>query len=134
MDCTREGKYSFNLSNYAKDLVYTDCETWYPQACTFLYLKHRLHSHLEKSMIDRVMQYFKDRTGSFDDYYTYINNKKRNCNLQHIYNWKVFCHHGCSYDSNKNFQLSFRGIQPAIKEEIIRHIKRLRAYLKIIFL
>ena len=26
--------------------------TWYPQACTFLHLKHRLHSHLEKSLME----------------------------------------------------------------------------------
>ena len=33
--------------------------TWYFQACTFLHLKHRLHSSLEKCLIERVMQYFK---------------------------------------------------------------------------
>ena len=37
------------------------------------------------------MQYFKDRTKSFDDYYPCINNKKRNCDLSHVYNWlKLF--------------------------------------------
>ena len=46
--------------------------TWYPQACNFLHLKHRLHSPLEKSLIERVMQYFKDRTECFDDYYPCI--------------------------------------------------------------
>ena len=75
---------------------HTECilimRTWYPpQACNFLNLKHRLHSHLEKSLIERVIQYFKDRTESFDDYYPCVNNKKRNCNLQHVYNWiKLF--------------------------------------------
>lgn len=36
------------------------------------------------------MQYFKDRTESFDDYcYPCIINKKKNknCGLQHVYNW-----------------------------------------------
>ena len=36
------------------------------------------------------MQYFKDRTESFDDYYPCINNnqkKKKNCDLQYVYNW-----------------------------------------------
>ena len=55
------------------------------QACTFLHLKHRLHSPLEKSLIERVIQYFKDRTESFDDYYPCNNN----CDLQHVYNWIV---------------------------------------------
>jgi putative transposase len=50
------------VSTYGKHTVYTDGGTWYPQACNFLHLKHRLHSPLEKSLIERVMQYFKDRT------------------------------------------------------------------------
>ena len=38
------------------------------------------------------MQYFKDRTESFDNYYPCsINNnnqkKKSNCDLEHVYNW-----------------------------------------------
>jgi putative transposase len=79
------------VSKYGRHIVYTDGGTWYPQACNFLHLKHRLHSLLEKSLIERVMQYFKDRTESFDDYYPCNNNKKRNCNLQHVYNWiKLF--------------------------------------------
>ena len=31
------------------------------------------------------MQYLKDRTESFDDYYPC--NNKQNCDLQHVYNW-----------------------------------------------
>src|SRR5215211_3601592 len=48
-----------------KHSVYTDGGTWYPEACRVLKLKHYLHSPLEKSLIERVMQYFKDRTGIF---------------------------------------------------------------------
>ena len=63
----------------------------YPQACSFIHLKHRLHSHVEKSLIERIIQYFKDRTESFDDYYPCIDKKEKNCDLEHIYNWiKVF--------------------------------------------
>ena len=80
------------VDKYGRHTVYTDGGTWYPQACNFLHLKHRLHSPLEKSLIERVMQYFKDRTECFDDYYPCINNKNRNnCDLQHVYNWiKLF--------------------------------------------
>jgi putative transposase len=39
-----------------------DGGTWYPQACKFLKLKHHLHSFLEKSIIERTMQYIKDIT------------------------------------------------------------------------
>jgi putative transposase len=41
------------VDKYGRHMVYTDGGTWYPQACNFLHLKHRLHSHLEKSLIDR---------------------------------------------------------------------------------
>ena len=80
------------VSKYGKHIVYTDGGTWYPQACNFLYFKHRLHSPLEKSMIERVMQYFKDRTESFDDYYPcLVKSNNNNCDLEHIYNWiKLF--------------------------------------------
>jgi putative transposase len=32
------------VSKYDRHTVYTDGGTWYPQACRFLHLKHRLHS------------------------------------------------------------------------------------------
>jgi putative transposase len=41
------------VEKYGRHTVYTDGGTWYPQACNFLHLKHRLHSPLEKSLIDR---------------------------------------------------------------------------------
>ena len=64
--------------------------TWYPQACNFMHLKHRLHSPIEKSLIERIMQYFKDRTTEcFDGYYHFT--KKINCDLSYVYNWvKLF--------------------------------------------
>jgi putative transposase len=65
--------------------VSTDGGTWYPQACRFLKLKHHLHSSHEKSLIERTMQYIKDRTESFDDYFPC--RRKEKCNLFHIKNW-----------------------------------------------
>jgi transposase-like protein len=73
------------VDKYGKHTVYTDGGTWYPHACTFLHLKYRLHSPLEKSMIERLIKYFKDRTESIEDYYSC--NNKQNCGLQHVYNW-----------------------------------------------
>ena len=77
------------VEKYGRHTVYTDGGTWYPQACRFLNLRHYLHSPLEKSMIERVMEYFKDRTECFDDYYPCIN-QKRYCDLEHVYNWIKF--------------------------------------------
>ena len=74
------------VDKYGKHTVYTDGGTWYPEACKINELKHYLHSPLEKSIIERVMQYFKDRTECFDDYSPCVNNKRRNCNMQYVYN------------------------------------------------
>jgi putative transposase len=72
------------LEKYGRHAVYSDGGTWYPEACNVLGLKHYLHSPLEKSFIERVIQYFKDRIESFDDYYPC--SKKDKCNLEHVYN------------------------------------------------
>ena len=72
------------VQKYGKYTIYTDRGTWYPEACNVLGLKHYLHSPLEKSLIERVMQYFKDRTENFDDYYPC---RKDDCNKDHVYNW-----------------------------------------------
>jgi putative transposase len=55
--------------------VSTDGGTWYPQACQFLKLKH---------LIERTMQYIKDRTEGFDDYFPC---RKKNCKLKHVQQW-----------------------------------------------
>jgi putative transposase len=47
---------------YGKHPVSTDGGTWYPQACEFLKLNHHIHSSWEKSLIERSIQYIKDRT------------------------------------------------------------------------
>ena len=53
------------VEKYGKHTVYTDGGTWYPEACNILRLKHYLHSSFEKSLMERVNQYFKDRTEEF---------------------------------------------------------------------
>jgi len=94
------------VSKSVKHVVYTDGGTWYPQACNFLNLKHRLYSQLEKSLIERVMQYFKDRTECFDDYYPCVKKSRNNCELQHVYNWiKLFSY---LYNSRIRSTILFR--------------------------
>ncbi|HEY6535743.1 MAG TPA: hypothetical protein VIY08_08130, partial [Candidatus Nitrosocosmicus sp.] len=53
------------------------------QACKFLKLDHHIHSPFEKSIIERIMQYIKDRTEGFDDYFPCRNKK---CKLEHVIN------------------------------------------------
>ena len=75
------------VEKYGRHTVYTDGGKWYDEACNILRLKHYLHSSFEKSLMERVNQYFKDRTESFDDYYPCTRNE---CTLFHVYNWIQF--------------------------------------------
>ena len=70
---------------YGKHTVYSDGGTWYPEACSYLGLDHLLHSPLEKSIIERTIEYFKDRTEAFDDYYPCRH--KIEYDLSHVNNW-----------------------------------------------
>ena len=73
---------------YGKHIVYYDGGSWYPQACNSLRLKHILHSPFEKSIVERAIEYVKDRTEDFDDYYPCV---KKECNLSHVCQWmKLF--------------------------------------------
>ena len=69
---------------HGKHPISTDGGTWYPMACRFLKLKHHLHSSFEKSLIERTMQYIKDRTECYDDYFPF---RLKNCKLKHVLNW-----------------------------------------------
>ena len=53
-----------------KHPVSTNDGSWYPQACRFYGLEHHNHSSYEKIIIERTMRYIKDRTESFDDYFS----------------------------------------------------------------
>ena len=72
------------VRDYGKHPGSTDGGTWYPMACRFLGLEHHIHSSLEKSLIERTMQYIKDRTECFDDYFPC---RMKNCKMKHIRNW-----------------------------------------------
>ena len=72
------------IEKYGEHPVSTDGGSWYPQACKFLKLDHHIHSSYEKSIIERTMQYIKDRTESFDDYFPC---RKKKCKLKHVKNW-----------------------------------------------
>ena len=75
------------IEKYGEHPVSTDGGSWYPyQACKFLKLDHHIHSSYEKSVIiERTMQYIKDRTiERFDDYFPC---RKKKCKLKHVKNW-----------------------------------------------
>ncbi len=76
------------VDEHGKHPISTEGGTWYPQACRFLKLKHHIHSFVyknEKSIIERTMQYVRDRTKEcFDDYFSCMEKK---CKLKHVINW-----------------------------------------------
>lgn len=75
------------VRDYGNHPVSTDGGTWYPMACQFLKLDHHVHSFFgkkEKSLIERKMQYGKDRAESFDGYFPC---KTKNCKIKHFKNW-----------------------------------------------
>ena len=74
------------IKKYGKYPVSTDDGgTWYPQACRFLKLPHHhTHSYYERSIIEWTIQYIKDRTECFNDYFPC---QKDNCTLEHVRNW-----------------------------------------------
>ncbi|MDR4512517.1 MAG: DDE-type integrase/transposase/recombinase [Nitrososphaeraceae archaeon] len=75
------------VSIYGKHTIYTDVGTWYSEACNVIGLKHYLHSSIEKSLMERLNQYLKDRIESYDDYYPC---RQEECNLFHVHNWIQF--------------------------------------------
>ena len=95
---------------HGKHTVYSDGGTWYPEACISLGLEHRLllllllqHSSYEKSIVERTIEYLKDRTEAFDDYY-YPCIKAGLCNLRHVHKWLtlfVFMHNSIIKSSYK---------------------------------
>jgi putative transposase len=44
---------------YGEHPVSTDGAAWYLQVCRFLRKKHHIHSPLDKSLIERTIQYIK---------------------------------------------------------------------------
>jgi len=72
---------------YGKHIVYSDGGIWYPEACNSLGLKHILHTPFEKSIIERAIEYVKDRTEAFDDYYPCRKSVVVDCNIVHVYQW-----------------------------------------------
>jgi putative transposase len=72
---------------YGKHTVYSDGGSWYPEACSYLSLEHILHSPYEKSIVERTIEYLKDRSEAFDDYYPCM--KAEYCNFRHVHKWLI---------------------------------------------
>jgi putative transposase len=72
------------VKDYGKHQISTDGGTWYPYVCKLLNIKHIIYIHLRRSIIERTIQYVKDRTEYFvDDYFPCTRSK---CKLNHVKN------------------------------------------------
>ena len=69
-----------------------DGDTWYAlQACKFLNIDHHIHSSFEKNIIERTMQYIKDRTRNVLMITFHIERKTK---LKHVKQWfNLFAYH-----------------------------------------
>ena len=72
------------VERYGRHMVYSDGGSWYPETCRSLGLKHRLHSPYEQSLIERAMEYLKDRIEQFDDDYPCLGD---DCDMRHADRW-----------------------------------------------
>jgi putative transposase len=73
---------------YGSKPVFTDGGLWYSLACRWLRLKHHVYGTEWKNIMERFIQYLKDRTGCFDDHFPC---RKERCDRQHVWNWlKLF--------------------------------------------
>jgi putative transposase len=74
------------IRRYGKHNISTDGGTWYPQACRFLNVEHHFHPSYQKSIIERTIQYIKDGTKCFDDYFP-CRKDNNGCKLKQVMNW-----------------------------------------------
>jgi putative transposase len=72
------------LISTAFSALSSDGGTWYPETYAGSWKLEHLHSSHEKSIIERTIQYIKDRTKCFDDYFPC---RKHGCKLEHVINW-----------------------------------------------
>ena len=71
-------------ARYGVRPVATDGGTWYPEACRWLRLEHRVYPTQEKNLIERFIQHVKDRTECFDDSFPC---RREGCDKGHVWNW-----------------------------------------------
>ena len=52
---------------YGRVPIYTDGAGWYSDACRWAGVEHVVYGHPLKNLMERMVQYVKDRTEAFDD-------------------------------------------------------------------
>jgi len=71
-------------SRYGRKPIWTDEGVWYPDACRWARLEHRVYGTELKNQIERMNQALKDRLECFDDLFPCV---KEECDREHVRNW-----------------------------------------------
>src|SRR5688572_29281290 len=76
-------------NRYGRKPIFTDGAHWYNDACRWLRFRpSRVYGTELKNIMERFIQYIKDRTECFDDNFPC---RKKNCDRQYVWNWlKLF--------------------------------------------
>jgi putative transposase len=69
---------------YGRKPIWTDEGTFYPEACRWLRLEHRIYPTEWKNLIERMNQSLKDMLECFDDTFPCL---KEGCDGGHVRNW-----------------------------------------------
>ena len=72
------------IGRYGRHPVYSDGADWHPAACRSLGLEHHVYDCLRGNLMERFVQYVKDRTEEFDDYFPC---RKERCRFEHVERW-----------------------------------------------
>ena len=75
------------IDRYGRHVVYSDEANWYPEACRSLGLRHCVYDVVRGNLMERFVQYVKDRTEGFDDYFPCPTER---CRLEHVHGWLSF--------------------------------------------
>jgi len=72
------------INRYGRRPVYSGGADWYPAACRSLSLVHHVYDAARGNLMERFVQYAKDLTEGFDDYFPC---RKEHCRLEHVEGW-----------------------------------------------
>ena len=76
------------MHKYGGVPIYTDGAGWYADACRWAGVEHVVYGHPLKNLMERMVQYVKDRTEAFDDLFPV--GKRRFTSgraFEHVLNW-----------------------------------------------
>lgn len=72
------------IDRYGMHPVWTDAGEWYPDASRSLGLEHHVYDDARGNLMERFVQYVKDRTEVFDDYFPC---RRPHCRFEHVEGW-----------------------------------------------